>query len=205
MTATTPKKSAFAKAAADKPAAPKKAPATPKAPVARKPKAAAARAHAPAHEPKAPIVEPAVPQAQAEEATKPMAKTGHGHSFYAVGKRKSAVAQILMTEGSGAITINKLPIEGYFQTVDLRHIVAQPLTSVGVEKNINVRAKIHGGGIHAQAEALRHALSRALIQYNPESRRQLKKQGFLTRDPRVKERKKPGLKRARRAPQFSKR
>jgi small subunit ribosomal protein S9 len=70
---------------------------------------------------------------------------------------------------------------------------------------MNVRSKVHGGGIHAQAESLRHAISRALIEYNPESRRTLKKLGYLTRDPRVKERKKPGLKRARRAPQFSKR
>jgi small subunit ribosomal protein S9 len=142
-------------------------------------------------------------------APKPVAhkvtKTGHGHSFYAVGKRKTSVAQILLTDGDGTITLNKLPFESYFQTTDLRYIVSQPLVSLGVEKVVNIKGKLHGGGIHSQAESLRHAISRALIQYNSESRRMLKKQGFLTRDPRVKERKKPGLKRARRAPQFSKR
>jgi small subunit ribosomal protein S9 len=136
---------------------------------------------------------------------KSVVKMTHGQSFYAVGKRKSAVSQILMTSGSGEITINKLPFEGYFQTEGLQHIVRQPLTSLGIEKQVNVKSKIQGGGIHAQAESLRHAISRAILKYNPESRVVLKKQGFLTRDPRVKERKKPGLKRARRAPQFSKR
>lgn len=149
--------------------------------------------------------------AHVEHATeaKPVRHTktaGHGATHYAVGKRKTSVAQILLSEnGEGTITINKLQFENYFQTQDLQYIVLQPLISVGLEKSINVKAKIHGGGIHSQAEALRHAVSRALILLNPESRRQLKKQGFLTRDPRVKERKKPGLKRARRAPQFSKR
>jgi small subunit ribosomal protein S9 len=196
MTATTPKKPSSASASAGRPAARK--PAAPK-PAAKKPKAAV--------KPHASKVEAAAETAQLTEtdAVKPMAKTGHGHSFYAVGKRKSAVAQILLTSGDGTITLNKLPFEGYFQTLDLRYIVEQPLTSLGVAKQVNIKGKIHGGGIHAQAEALRHAVSRALIQYNPESRRMLKKQGFLTRDPRVKERKKPGLKRARRAPQFSKR
>ena len=136
----------------------------------------------------------------------PKVKAAHpGKNFYAVGKRKTAVAQILMSEGDGNISVNKLKYEQYFQTPELQSIALQPLTTVGVDKTMNVRAKVHGGGIHAQAEALRHAVSRALIVYNPESRRMLKKMGFLTRDPRVKERKKPGLKRARRAPQFSKR
>ena len=125
--------------------------------------------------------------------------------FYAVGKRKTAVAQILVKTGSGNIAINKLPFEKYFMTEDLQTIVLQPMVSIGMAGGLDIRAKIHGGGIHAQAEGLRHAISRALIQMSPDSRRVLKKQGFLTRDPRVKERKKPGLKRARRAPQFSKR
>ncbi|MEJ0021009.1 MAG: 30S ribosomal protein S9 [Candidatus Doudnabacteria bacterium] len=129
----------------------------------------------------------------------------HGKSFYAVGRRKTAVAQALLSAGNGTITINQLPFEGYFQTADLQLIVTQPLRSLGLEKQFNVKSKIHGGGIHAQAESLRHAISRTLIAHNPESRRTLKKLGFLKRDPRVKERKKPGLKRARRAPQFSKR
>jgi small subunit ribosomal protein S9 len=133
------------------------------------------------------------------------AKIPHGKNFHAVGRRKTAVTQVLVSAGNGTITINKLPFEGYFQTLDLQQIVRHPLVSIGVDKSLNVRAKIHGGGIHAQAESMRHAISRALLVYNPESRRTLKKLGFLTRDPRVKERKKPGLKRARRAPQFSKR
>ncbi|OGE73812.1 MAG: 30S ribosomal protein S9 [Candidatus Doudnabacteria bacterium RIFCSPLOWO2_02_FULL_42_9] len=111
----------------------------------------------------------------------------------------------MVSVGTGEITINKLPLESYFQTSDLQYIVMHPMTSIGVEKGLNVKTKVSGGGIHSQAEAVRHAISRALINYNPESRRTLKKLGFLTRDPRVKERKKPGLKRARRAPQFSKR
>jgi len=175
----------------------------------RKPRAAKTAAHprAATHVPKhTPAVAADVDQpVETKHAVKPIAKTGHGHSFYAVGKRKTSVAQIMLTTGDGTITLNRLPFESYFQTVDLRHIVMQPLTSVGVEKSVNIKGKLHGGGIHSQAEALRHAISRTLIQYNPESRRMLKKQGFLTLDPRVKERKKPGLKRARRAPQFSKR
>jgi small subunit ribosomal protein S9 len=184
------------KPAAKKPAA---KPAT-----ARKPRATAVkRAPIEPVEAEQPVVAEKVEQAPVSKTV--LAKTGHGHSFYAVGKRKTSVAQILLTTGDGTLTLNKLPFESYFQTVDLRHIVLQPLTSMGVEKSINVKGKLHGGGIHSQAEALRHAISRALIQYNPEARPQLKKQGFLTRDPRIKERKKPGLKRARRAPQFSKR
>lgn len=141
-----------------------------------------------------------------EEEVKPVApKVPHGKHYYALGRRKTAVAQAIIQAGNGTIAINQLPFEGYFQTFDLQQIVTQPLRALGLEKTMNVRGKIHGGGIHAQAESLRHAISRALIIHNPESRRTLKKLGFLTRDPRVKERKKPGLKRARRAPQFSKR
>lgn len=190
------KKPAAAKAPADKPA--HKKPVAPK-----KPKAAV---H---HEPKvkpAAVVEPvAVIEEAAVAPVKAAPKSHHGKSFYAVGRRKTAVAQVLMTEGNGAITINKLPFEKYFQTSDLQQIVRHPLIAVGQDKNFNFKAKVQGGGIHAQAESVRHGLARALIVIDPESRRTLKKLGFLTRDPRVKERKKPGLKRARRAPQFSKR
>lgn len=126
-------------------------------------------------------------------------------SYYAVGKRKTAVAQILLSKGNGKITVNELPFEKYFDSPDLAFAAKQPLKVLSLEQAINIRAKIRGGGIHAQAESLRHAISRALIVMDPESRRTLKKLGFLTRDSRVKERKKPGLKRARRAPQFSKR
>lgn len=162
----------------------------------------------PKHEPKH-IVETAVTSEEVKPAvTKiahPPAGRAGGKSFYAVGRRKTAVAQATITEGNGTITINRIPFIKYFQTLDLQFIATQPLVSIGLEKQFNIRAKIHGGGIHAQAEAMRHALGRCLIAFNPESRRTLKKLGFLKRDPRVKERKKPGLKRARRAPQFSKR
>jgi small subunit ribosomal protein S9 len=134
-----------------------------------------------------------------------VAKHPTTQNFYAVGKRKTAVAQTILSSGSGVITVNDLPFEAYFMTADLQNIVGSPLVAVGVDKKVSIRSKIHGGGIHAQAESLRHAIARALILMDPESRRTLKKLGFLTRDPRVKERKKPGLKRARRAPQFSKR
>jgi small subunit ribosomal protein S9 len=187
MTATTPAKKPARKPAAAKPHA------------VRKPRAV--KEHAPAVEHK-----PAVEHVAAAEPT-PVAvvKVPHGKHFYAVGRRKTAVAQATLTAGDGTITVNQLPFEGYFQTIDLRQIVTNPMTSIGVDKQLNVKSKVHGGGIHAQAESLRHAISRALLEFNPESRRTLKKLGFLTRDPRVKERKKPGLKRARRAPQFSKR
>ncbi len=191
MTATTKKHTSEKKPSAKKPAAP------------RKPKAAA-KPHAPKVEE---VTAPEIvhSEAPAEVAEVTLVKIPHGKSFYAVGRRKTAVAQVLVTAGDGAITINKLPFEGYFQTADLQRIVLNPMVSIGVDKHLNIKAKIQGGGIHAQAEAMRHAISRSLLEYNPESRRTLKKLGFLTRDPRVKERKKPGLKRARRAPQFSKR
>ena len=161
------------------------------------------KAKAPVHTaPEKPVEAVAVTETMPEEK---QVKQAHGKSFYGVGRRKTSVTQALMTSGNGTIMINKLPFEAYFQTEDLRHIAMQPLTTVGLEKTMNVKAKIHGGGIHSQAESFRHAMARAIILMNPESRRTLKKLGYLTRDPRVKERKKPGLKRARRAPQFSKR
>ncbi|MBX4187321.1 MAG: 30S ribosomal protein S9 [Candidatus Doudnabacteria bacterium] len=172
----------------------------------RKPTVRKPKAHVPVKEtaPKAKAT-PEITHAEPVVAEVAVHKIPHGKSFYAVGRRKTAVSQILVTGGNGTFTINKLPFEGYFQTSDLQHIVNHPITSIGLDKQLNIKAKIHGGGIHAQAESMRHAISRALIQINPDSRRTLKKLGFLTRDPRVKERKKPGLKRARRAPQFSKR
>jgi len=148
------------------------------------------------------ITEPAAAVVEVKPVIKPLA---HGKSIYAVGRRKTAVAQILLTTGDGTITVNQLPFAGYFMTEGLQYIVNQPIVSVGLEKQLNIKAKVHGGGINAQAESMRHAISRALVEMNAESRKVLKKQGFLMRDPRVKERKKPGLKRARRAPQFSKR
>jgi len=176
----------------------------PRKPALRKPavprkKAVAKREHIPA-------VAPDKVKAESKPVEKPaVIKVPTTENFYAVGRRKTAVAQAIISTGNGTITVNELPIETYFMTRSLVEIVRQPLSAIGLEKQINVKGKAHGGGIHAQAESMRHAISRALIALNPESRRTLKKLGFLTRDPRVKERKKPGLKRARRAPQFSKR
>lgn len=168
----------------------------------RKPvKKAARRTGEPQHKPRAIKVKPEPEPKAAVSYQKPAA----GKNFYAVGRRKTAVAQILLSSGEGKITVNELPFEKYFMTEDLRTVALQPLSVTGLNNALSVRSKIHGGGIHAQAESLRHAIARGIVLFNPETRRLLKKQGFLTRDSRIKERKKPGLKRARRAPQFSKR
>jgi len=185
------KKTTTKKPAGAKPAPRAKKAATPRAKKAEKP----VEAHVEKHEHVEPVAQ-----------AKPVVTKQIGtENFYAVGKRKTAVAQVIISGGDGKITVNQLPLEGYFGTPDLQGIVMQPLTAVGLDKSFTIRGKVHGGGIHAQAESMRHAISRAIISFDPESRRTLKKLGFLTRDPRVKERKKPGLKRARRAPQFSKR
>ncbi|MFY9114641.1 MAG: 30S ribosomal protein S9 [Dethiobacteria bacterium] len=125
--------------------------------------------------------------------------------YIGTGRRKVAVARIRLVPGNGEIIINKRPMEEYFGMKALRLMVRQPLVSVGVEGKYNVIAKVEGGGLTGQAGAVRHGIARALLQSNPDFRRVLKKSGFLTRDPRMKERKKYGLKGARRAPQFSKR
>jgi small subunit ribosomal protein S9 len=125
--------------------------------------------------------------------------------LYAVGRRKTATAQIrLYKKGEGKITVNQKPIEQYF-TVEEQDIVKTPLKLIGQFEKLDVTVRALGGGKHSQAEAVRHGISRALIQLNPNFRKPLKKAGFITRDPRKKERKKPGLKRARRAPQWQKR
>ncbi len=125
--------------------------------------------------------------------------------IYAVGRRKRAVAQVrLYPEGKGEITVNGKDYKDYFPVYALREAVMAPLTTVGLE-NIKIDAKVSGGGVRGQAEAVRLGVSRALLLVNADWRASLKKQGFLTRDPREKERKKPGLKKARRAPQWAKR
>jgi small subunit ribosomal protein S9 len=128
-----------------------------------------------------------------------------GKYLYAIGRRKTAVAKVRAFSDSNELVINKRPFTKYFQTKDLQKIVLAPLTLLGLEKDLGFEIFVSGGGIHSQAEAVRHAIARVLILRNPEDKRVLKKAGFLTRDPRVKERKKPGLKRARRGPQWAKR
>ncbi len=125
--------------------------------------------------------------------------------FYGTGRRKSSVARVRLYNGTGKITINDRDIDDYFGLETLKLIVRQPLTLTGLTDKIDVVCRVEGGGVTGQAGAIRHGVARALLQQDAELRPELKKAGFLTRDPRMKERKKYGLKGARRAPQFSKR
>jgi small subunit ribosomal protein S9 len=128
-----------------------------------------------------------------------------GARYTATGKRKSGVARVILKPGTGTYTINGKSLEEYFPRDTLQRNIRQPLETVGYEARMDVIARMHGGGVSAQAGALRHGISRALLEADPNLRGELKRRGFLTRDPRVKERKKAGLKKARKRPQFSKR
>jgi small subunit ribosomal protein S9 len=128
-----------------------------------------------------------------------------GARYTATGKRKTAVARVILKPGSGTYAINGKELDAYFPRETLQRIIRQPLEAVGYESRMDVVARMHGGGVAAQAGALRHGISRALLEADPNLRGELKRRGFLTRDPRVKERKKAGLKKARKRPQFSKR
>ena len=125
--------------------------------------------------------------------------------YYGTGRRKSSVARVRVYPGTGKITINDRDINDYFGLETLKLIVRQPLALTGTTEKFDVVIRVAGGGVTGQAGAIRHGLSRALLQFDEALRTSLKKAGFLTRDPRMKERKKYGLKGARRAPQFSKR
>lgn len=125
--------------------------------------------------------------------------------FYGTGRRKKSVARVRVYPGTGKITINDRSIDDYFGLETLKLIVRQPLALAGTTEKFDIVCRVNGGGVTGQAGAIRHGLSRALLQYDEALRPALKKAGFLTRDPRMKERKKYGLKGARRAPQFSKR
>jgi len=128
-----------------------------------------------------------------------------GARYTATGKRKTSVARVILKPGTGTYAINGKPLETYFPRETLQRIIRQPLETVGYDSRMDVVARMHGGGVASQAGALRHGISRALIVADPNLRGELKRRGFLTRDPRVKERKKAGLKKARKRPQFSKR
>ena len=128
-----------------------------------------------------------------------------GARYTSTGKRKTAVARVILKPGTGTYSINDKPLEQFFPRETLQRVIRQPLEAVGYESRMDVVARMHGGGVSAQAGALRHGISRALIVADPHLRGELKRRGFLTRDPRVKERKKAGLKKARKRPQFSKR
>jgi len=191
----TTKKTVEKKPHAEKPAAKKPAAKKPEAPK----KLTAAK--------KAPAKTSDADATEVAEQTEVSAELGKGGSFIAaVGRRKTAIARVrLIKNGRGTITINGKPFEKYFTVFELRNAVVAPLDIAGQRDAVDVSAKVQGGGIHGQAEAVRHGISRALIQLNPTFRKSLKKLGYLMRDARKKERKKPGLKRARRAPQWSKR
>ena len=128
-----------------------------------------------------------------------------GARYRATGKRKTAIARVTLRPGSGTYLINGRTLEEHFPRVTLQRNIRQPLETVGYQERMDVVARLHGGGISAQAGALRHGLSRALLEADPNLRGELKRRGFLTRDSRAKERKKAGLKKARKRPQFSKR
>jgi small subunit ribosomal protein S9 len=128
-----------------------------------------------------------------------------GARYTATGKRKTAVARVILKPGDGTYAINGKPLDDFFPRPTLQRTIRQPLETVGYETRMDVVASMHGGGVSAQADALRHGISRALIEADPNLRSELKRRGFLTRDARVKERKKAGLKKARKRPQFSKR
>ena len=125
--------------------------------------------------------------------------------YYGTGRRKSSIARVRLVEGNGKITINKRDIDEYFGLETLKVIVRQPLTVTNTLSKFDVICTVKGGGFTGQAGAIRHGIARALNEANLEYRPALKQNGFLTRDPRMKERKKYGLKKARKAPQFSKR
>ncbi len=125
--------------------------------------------------------------------------------FYGTGRRKSSVARVRIYTGTGTVTVNDRNIDDYFGLETLKLIVRQPLQLTGTTDKFDVVVRVAGGGVSGQAGAIRHGISRALVVFDEGLRQQLKKAGYLTRDPRMKERKKYGLKAARRAPQFSKR
>ena len=128
-----------------------------------------------------------------------------GARYRATGKRKTAIARVILRPGTGAYTINGKTLNEYFPRPTLQRNIRQPLEAVGYQERMDVVAKLHGGGVSAQAGALRHGISRALLEADPNLRTELKRRGFLTRDARAKERKKAGFKKARKRPQFSKR
>jgi small subunit ribosomal protein S9 len=152
-------------------------------------------------EAEAPDEAPAEPEPVARQPLDLAADARYG----ATGKRKSAVARVILKPGEGTYRINERHLDEYFPRVRLQRLARQPLEAAGYQTRMDVVALIHGGGVSAQAMALRHGVARALVEADPALRGELKRRGYLTRDPRVKERKKAGLKKARKRPQFSKR
>ena len=156
-----------------------------------------------------PEIEEAEPAEEAPPEPQPVARKpldlAADARYHATGKRKSAVARVILKPGEGTYRINGRHLDEYFPRVLLQRLARQPLEAAGYHTRMDVVARIHGGGVSAQATALRHGIARALVEADPALRGELKRRGYLTRDPRVKERKKAGLKKARKRPQFSKR
>lgn len=142
---------------------------------------------------------------EAAPAPRELAEIAKDARYIATGKRKRSVARVIVLGGEGKITVNDREIEEYFPRARHRTIVNSPLVATGYESNLEIRIRVHGGGISGQAGAVRHGIARALLEVDPELRGELKRRGFLTRDARAKERRKAGFKKARKKPQFSKR
>lgn len=146
-----------------------------------------------------------VKKTTAKRTTKKAVKADKAPEFLGTGKRKSSIARVRLAVGSGAFVVNGRELKEYFKLDSLIYIAKQPLALTGLENTLDVKVNVQGGGFAGQAGAVRHGITRALLEFRPELRPELKKAGFITRDARVKERKKYGLKKARKAPQFSKR
>jgi small subunit ribosomal protein S9 len=200
----------------DEPAAPRVKPAIPGAdlevdivPEGSDPLAQAQAAEAALAEGTEPAAEPEPgeepPGPEAEAAPKAAIDLGADARYTATGKRKTAIARVILKPGSGAYAVNGHTLEEYFPRATAQRNIREPLETVGYEARMDVIASLHGGGVSAQAGALRHGISRALLEADPNLRIELKRRGFLSRDDRAKERKKAGLKKARKRPQFSKR
>jgi small subunit ribosomal protein S9 len=148
-------------------------------------------------------------EGEAEQLAEPISSAAidlaAGARYKATGKRKTAIARVILRPGSGTYLVNGRALDEHFPRITLQRNIRQPLETVGYQERMDVVARLHGGGISAQAGALRHGISRALLEADPNLRGELKRRGFLTRDSRAKERKKAGLKKARKRPQFSKR
>jgi small subunit ribosomal protein S9 len=142
---------------------------------------------------------------EAAEAPPPILGLAADARYSATGKRKTSVARVILRPGNGSFELNGRSLAEYFPRRTLQQVVQQPLAATGYVERVDIRARIHGGGISSQADALRHGIAKALIEADPNLRGELKRRQLLTRDPRVKERRKAGLKKARKRPQFSKR
>jgi small subunit ribosomal protein S9 len=149
--------------------------------------------------------EPATDEPATDEAPRSVADLAADARYTATGKRKSSVARVILMPGTGQFRLNGRPLEVYFPRRTHQVVVQQPLETAGYVGAVDIIARIHGGGISGQADAVRHGIAKALIEADPALRGELKRRQLLTRDPRVKERRKAGLKKARKRPQFSKR